>query len=382
MNAPRKVKQHYVPKFLLRNFSKDNKSINHFLLSENNFILNASIKGQCQEKFFYGENEIIENALAEMEGVWSKTLYKIMTNKRVPEKSSQDFSSLLIFVAAQRARTRESGKENIEIATTMLRETLRMQLRLEGEYSDDKINEIVECISLGTRNPANNGLRIALTNYIILSDLKIKILLCDENFIIGDNPAVFCNFYREKKSAQLKLGYSSRGLIIFLPITPSLQLILYDPFVYKIGNKRDVCVDIKENDALLLNELQYIQAGQSVYYLDRKMEPRITTLSKIAITSDVTFKTEKVEWPSDDSKKHNLAIKMVKKNPILSHSLSFVKIIKKAKKLRGTINDSDIRNQGLYVLAETFDELVNKGKYRSNELKVFIDDYFKGILRQ
>jgi hypothetical protein len=69
--------QHYVPRMLLKHFSTDKKRIDVFILKKMKLINGVSIKNQCYENYFYGEDGRIEKALADLEGVTAPILAKI-----------------------------------------------------------------------------------------------------------------------------------------------------------------------------------------------------------------------------------------------------------------------------------------------------------------
>jgi hypothetical protein len=60
-------RQHYVPRFLLRQFSSDGRSISMLVLKTGRRIEEASIVGQCYGDYFYGHDGIMEQAFAKEE---------------------------------------------------------------------------------------------------------------------------------------------------------------------------------------------------------------------------------------------------------------------------------------------------------------------------
>lgn len=52
-------KQHYIPRFLLKKFAIDvnKKLINIHLMENNEFIINADLYDQAQEKYLYGSDQ-------------------------------------------------------------------------------------------------------------------------------------------------------------------------------------------------------------------------------------------------------------------------------------------------------------------------------------
>ena len=73
-----KRRQHYVPKFYLRNFSENNKSVGIYLFKKNKIIEHGSINDNLWAEYFYGEDAVIENKLAEHDGRWNDTISSII----------------------------------------------------------------------------------------------------------------------------------------------------------------------------------------------------------------------------------------------------------------------------------------------------------------
>lgn len=48
-------KQHFVPRFYLRKFSADGRSVNIWNLTNEKRIQGANLKNQCYKDYFYGE---------------------------------------------------------------------------------------------------------------------------------------------------------------------------------------------------------------------------------------------------------------------------------------------------------------------------------------
>jgi hypothetical protein len=55
-------RQHYVPRMILRNFSRDGKRIS--LVTGGKRIYNTGLRDQCQEDYFYGADQIMEESFA------------------------------------------------------------------------------------------------------------------------------------------------------------------------------------------------------------------------------------------------------------------------------------------------------------------------------
>lgn len=86
-------KQHFVPKLYLRNFSirQEGKQLSVFNTQSDQWIPNASLKGQAQKNFFYGK---IEDRLGETENEVAPLLRKITFENYVPLPGSDDHCTL------------------------------------------------------------------------------------------------------------------------------------------------------------------------------------------------------------------------------------------------------------------------------------------------
>jgi len=85
-----KVKQHFVPRFHLRQLSNEpgHKSIGLWDLRKEIFARHASLKNQAYSAYFYGKDAEIEDALAQIEGIVSQVLGKIIITQQLPSLDS------------------------------------------------------------------------------------------------------------------------------------------------------------------------------------------------------------------------------------------------------------------------------------------------------
>ncbi|WP_445431675.1 DUF4238 domain-containing protein [Chryseobacterium indoltheticum] len=89
----KKKNQHYLPQFYIRHFSIENnqKEIGIYNLKQDLYIKKGSIKHQCSENYFYGEDEIVENFLAKIEGNFAKTFKSIIEFKKIDKKTKMNY---------------------------------------------------------------------------------------------------------------------------------------------------------------------------------------------------------------------------------------------------------------------------------------------------
>lgn len=209
-------RQHYVARLFLRQFSSDGKRI--CVVVNGKRIDNASLRHQCQEAYFYGEDNIMEKSFAAQESRLASFF--------------GDFSP-------ERFRT----------------------------LSDEDVYRLRQFAAL---------LTAARTNPILL-DMNVKFIWSDRTpgFIIADHPVVACNQFAEHHPMLSRYpnitGLAVKGLQLFMPLTPSLVLAAYDPMTYEYGGKRSIC-RAGPADVMQLNQMQAVNAYSCFYFDHRRMD--------------------------------------------------------------------------------------------------------------
>ncbi|NLO82232.1 MAG: DUF4238 domain-containing protein [Clostridiales bacterium] len=99
-----KVRHHYVPKFYLRNFSNNDKSIGMFINRNKRYIKHASIKEQACKEYLYGKEQTIEDALMNIENKASVIIKNIINSSKLPQKETEDYHFLLMYILLQEAK--------------------------------------------------------------------------------------------------------------------------------------------------------------------------------------------------------------------------------------------------------------------------------------
>jgi hypothetical protein len=286
----KKKNQHYVPRMYLRNFaSGEKKAISLYNLPSKRVVSCAPIKHQCSAPYFYGQDLKLEDALEDIEGLIASVISGIISTNALPRNKSNDHFHLILFTLFQYARTKEMANAHNDIADKFLKAVL------EKEGSFDQ--EALKAVTIELTEPAQLALSSAAQSYYLLLDLKMKVLInsTEVEFVTSDNPVIFYNQYLEKSDPRLgsNTGLVSKGLQIFLPLSPKHLLTLYDGTVYKIGDRRsDSCNVTDPNDVRQFNDLQYLNclenlyayggfSGSDIFFLDqrnakRKRNPKAT----------------------------------------------------------------------------------------------------------
>jgi hypothetical protein len=276
----KKKHHHYIPRFYLKRFSVNNegKFLGLYNLNNRRFIQNAPIKSQAYENFLYGENDEIENALAEIEGSISQ-MFNYWTDERLlypPPPETNGFKLLRRFILYQAYRTPKSGND--------LMEMLNQGMKTFVKQFNPKSWESFKDGKLVHENPVLLGLFKSIENEHLLNYLDCKFLvnLSLLPFITSDSPVVFYNELLEKAENYVgATSFVAKGLQIFYPIHPSLMICLFDPEVYDFGeNNEDYASTESIEEVHQLNGLQLANCKSQLFFDDLISEEYIVELCK------------------------------------------------------------------------------------------------------
>lgn len=214
--------QHYVPQFLLKNFSsRKGKFIWAYdrdeKYSANNQIKERAIKRVASEEFFYDQfkNSKIgsyEYALQEVDDAAAPIIKKVIRTKSIKNLSEKDRKTLSFFIILQNART----KGHL-LQTEGLMNTVYEQLKQKGNIKIKKVDSKKTWFSMLKQSPS--FYKILMNKVWMLSE-------SNNSFYISDNPVALQNSTNESK-IRGTLGLESFGIEIYLPLSPSLTLCLF-----------------------------------------------------------------------------------------------------------------------------------------------------------
>jgi len=265
-----KRNQHYIPQYYLRNFSINSKSVCCFNIARHKPIETASIKGQCKIKYFYGKIPTIENALNKHETLCSKVIKTIIRNQKLPERNTFEHRQLLRFIAVQHGRTKNSA----DVINEMVSHTLKQMAIDSKKLTKEQLKDV----KIELNDPVLLSLNTVVKTYPLLLDLKYHMFINHSkiSFITSDNPIIFYNEYTKGIEGIGCTGFTSVGLLIFVPLSPKILLLFYDPVIYKVGDRKLNLTSIhQENDIFYFNLLQYLNAYNNIYFRSYSMERQI-----------------------------------------------------------------------------------------------------------
>jgi Protein of unknown function (DUF4238) len=351
-HVPEKKKQHYVPRFYLKNFSNNlnKKTIGVFNLERERFIVNGDLKNQAYKDYFYGKDGQIENELGKLETEVSKVFKKIIEEFYIPTYLSESHLILLIFTIFLAVRTEYSADKQNEILDKVVKTIFK---------NDPRVKDELDKIVIEHTNPSAFILSIVAKIMPITFDLKYKLIVnktaCP--FITSDNPVIRYNQFLEKRQSHgSNVGFATKGLQLFLPINPKIFLIFYDDSTYKVGNKKDSIVLINdEKDIKELNVLSCVNAYKNIYFNDQLSESMIREIYSKA----KKFRGERIaivdEYRSIENKNSSL-IHLYDRDIRINLKLSFIKELKKSKGFKIGNRVVHVRNKKLLDAVEELEK--------------------------
>lgn len=276
----KKKKHHYIPKFYLKRFSinSENKLIGLFNLSNQKYITNAPLKSQAYENFLYGEDDEIENALAQMESNVARMFYYWTEEKLLypPSAETNGFKLLKQFILYQAFRTPKSGNE--------IMKTLNQGIKTFVKEFKPEIWESMKDATLTHNNSVLLGLinSIEHENLLNFLDCKFLVNLSLLPLITSDAPVIQYNQLMEQAgNYEGATGLSAKGLQIFYPIHPRLMICLYDSNVYNFGDNSVNCSSTESIEEIhQLNGLQLINCKSQLFFDEDISEEYIKELNK------------------------------------------------------------------------------------------------------
>lgn len=275
----KKKRHHYIPRFYLKRFSvnSEGKFIGLFNHKSNKFVGLATLKHQAYENFLYGQDDEIENALANIEKTIARFFYYWTEEKQLypPPPETNGFKILKQFILYQAFRVPKSGMNMMDSLNEGMKVFLRefdpqLAVKLKGHKIDHE-------------NPVLLSLLHSIKYEHLLNFLDCKFLvnLSQLPFITSDAPVTFYNQLMEKAETYIgSTALVAKGLQIFYPIHPRLMICLFDSKVYDFGHGCENCFGTESwEEVHQLNGLQYINSNSQVFFDDTISEEYISHLS-------------------------------------------------------------------------------------------------------
>lgn len=303
-----KRRQHYVPKFYLRNFSENNKSVGIYLFKTNKIIEHGSINDNLWAEYFYGEDAMIENKLAEHEGRWNDIISSIINTERLPD-TERDLTWLRYFILISSARTLKRGNQTNNDYTTLIKKVLEVE---EPELFKRIMNAGEDRLFVKMKYPALPFINVAQQFVPLVIDLKMELLINRStiDYVTSDNPTVFYNQLFQEKNLSRGFGWGESGIQFIVPISPRIAICMYDSEVYDIKeNILNSNSTINKLNELFLNNsdelIVFIYGGdakaksEKLSYIDRLVKRRGDTSVQDDDCNMITFSNKQIVGKND-----------------------------------------------------------------------------------
>lgn len=368
-----KKRQHFVPKMYLKRFSADGKSLRIFNLRSARFIDGASLREQCYRDYMYGRTPEREDALGSVEGIANIALDRVVEKCAPPLPSEKEFSTLLLFIAVQYART--------SYQADAIEESFDKLIRRLGSH-DATLSELYRLGGSVTVNnvPALNVAQAA-DSHLLLSDLGWMLLRAapQTEFILSDAPVVCYNQLLEPLQGLSTTGWAWKGLQVLVPISPEYTLVLYDRTTYRTNPKQDTVFQATPQDVLSLNLVQYVAAHENLYFRGaRQFElERLHKMGKGLRRKDKTRQSVHDQPPFSATTSSELIVSG-KVDVRVGLALSVLTIQKPAKTWASTFMSQRIRpansarNPLLYEKFREYQAAVKDGTYQRGQFLAFL----------
>jgi hypothetical protein len=271
-------KQHYVPKFYLKNFSINSNRKTIQCLDKVNLrshISNFKVIAQ-EEKFNESDSQDIEDNLSKIENDASKLINNFLDNPKYKRLNSEPFKlKLAYFILIQLIRTKEVRNRPIDGINSLKSYMSNKHDLKDSEIKKFNQDEIKEA-HLDFIQDDNLDLLegIFCKKWILLKNQTSM------NFWTSDNPVVKYNPYGN-------LGLIIDGIQLFFPLSPKFSLCILDPFCYsnfkeyKEFDILDGFNNIKKaglskitdiNDVKFVNSLQIKYSTEYVFSCENEFE--------------------------------------------------------------------------------------------------------------
>lgn len=248
--------QHFVPVCLLKHFVDSNGVVYSYDSKRDIMRPPTTVNRILSENYFYDKDNSVENFLRDnVEAPAAPIIESIASNPwgfRMDKKIA-----LLRFISVQLMRTPSALEQTIDFMqkfTGTMIERLGELNNFNKETIDSirvKFTDQKSILALKTIGGA--------LHWPLLDDLSFHILInqTSEPFFVSDHPVTYYNFYLKDCREISYTSIAARGVQIFMPISKSVTICLYDSSIYKIGEKNSSASLINNlNDVKILNELQ------------------------------------------------------------------------------------------------------------------------------
>ena len=276
---PEKKYNHYVPKFYMANFSGSSKYIDKCILASGKIIRGVPTKSTGGHDYLYGRDGVIEDAFSKMESIWAAIIRTIIQTEQLP-RDWVSIEELLYFIVFSDYRTWAHAQEVLEPFTVLYQTIARMH-KAHGRL--DVPDELISRIR--AEDPIPNRYAFKQVPYTVdcCRDLKLVLLknISEMPFITSDNPVAKYNQLFMEREYYRPYGYGHWGIQIFVPISPQLCLVLFDPYAYRVRHMHKGKIVLNDPKAIqAINTLVVAYGDKEIYFSGNTSDRTVQKLIK------------------------------------------------------------------------------------------------------
>ena len=268
--------QHYVPKFILRNFlSNEEKEQVTVFDKETGRSFTPNISGIMAERRF---NEFViddlwlasfEPAICQIEDEVLPVYRRVVEDRRL-QKTEEERALLAYLIAFQMVRTR-AQRDHFTQMDNMIRE------KWSGiPEIDEELAEMDDPATLKLRHADFIKSSLAeFTGLIAIKDFLLMEAPAHRSFYLGDNPVAMFN-HEPAHPFWGNIGLAIRGIEIYLPLTSDLMLCAWCPSIIE-KHRSESNKKLGEYRSALLGKLLQ---GETTKDAVREANERVSALAK------------------------------------------------------------------------------------------------------
>lgn len=224
--------QHYVPKFLLRNFGIGKKDQIYVFDKQKLKAFPSNVKNIASESRFYdfqngADTYSLEPTLSKLESNATPIVNRLLKCELLSCVSTDDRELLSLFIAVQFTRTKAFREMYRNIP-------LDIHRKLKVNVSDEEHLKGLQDYFI---SPDENELKQCAADFIIENSVEFSEVINSKlwflmkangayPFVIGDNPVVLNNSLLKAHPFYGTLGLAVKGIEIYCPLSPTLSLMM------------------------------------------------------------------------------------------------------------------------------------------------------------
>lgn len=315
LNTPKK--QHYVPQFLLRNFSYGRKYKIFTFDKARAISFGASVIDSASENGFYnlkidGEAHTLEHKLSKLESICGEVVKRICRDESLESITHNDHIILCVFVTNILLRVKKQ-RESFWQLNTGIAEWLQNMGLDPNEVNNFEFLEREDVNKQHVQFTDKNVLEFSKNFY----EKPIALFKAPNgsNFIISDNPVVMHNHWPRKFRGNK--GVSVPGVEIQIPLSNKLCLSFICPLLF---------ADLKEKLEFLANHraqhfpIDNIDTSYAETLISSIKEGKAMELKEESVNFINSLQiTDSLNYIYSDKNDFQLAKEMIKKNPDLAN---------------------------------------------------------------